>query len=146
MQRNLCSMVKVFNLVCVCVCVCVPGPTLNIASKRGLERVFNFSIFHFLCFCCFFLRVLSVCVCVFFVCVCVEQLWYPLSKTLAEKAAWDFAKENDLDVVVVNPGTVMGPVIPPRLNASMVMLVRLLQGEWIRNCFFAYFAVEVSLI
>ncbi|XP_025609725.1 cinnamoyl-CoA reductase 2 isoform X2 [Arachis hypogaea] len=56
------------------------------------------------------------------------QLWYPLSKTLAEKAAWDFAKEKDLDVVVVNPGTVMGPVISPRLNASMIMLVRLLEG------------------
>ncbi|CAL0315608.1 unnamed protein product [Lupinus luteus] len=57
-----------------------------------------------------------------------KGLWYPLSKTLAEKSAWDFAKENDLDVVVVNPGTVMGPVITPRLNASMLMLVRLLQG------------------
>jgi nucleoside-diphosphate-sugar epimerase len=52
-----------------------------------------------------------------------------LSKTLAEKAAWDFSKENGLDVVVVNPGTVMGPVIPPRLNASMLMLVRLLEGN-----------------
>ncbi|KAK7276047.1 hypothetical protein RIF29_17178 [Crotalaria pallida] len=57
-----------------------------------------------------------------------KGLWYPLSKTLAEKSAWDFAKENGLDVVVVNPGTVMGPVISPRLNASMLMLVRLLQG------------------
>ncbi|KAL2899305.1 Cinnamoyl-CoA reductase 1 [Bienertia sinuspersici] len=55
-------------------------------------------------------------------------LWYPLSKTLAEKAAWEFAKENDLDVVVVNPGTVMGPVLPPTLNASMLMILRLLQG------------------
>ncbi|OWM66667.1 cinnamoyl-CoA reductase 1-like [Punica granatum] len=55
-------------------------------------------------------------------------IWYPLSKTMAEKAAWDFAKVEGLDVVVVNPGTVMGPVIPPRLNASMLMLVRLLQG------------------
>lgn len=55
-------------------------------------------------------------------------LWYPLSKTLAEKAAWDFAKETGLDVVVVNPGTVMGPVIPPTLNASMLMLLRLLEG------------------
>nr|GMD14071.1 cinnamoyl-CoA reductase 1 [Ipomoea batatas] len=54
--------------------------------------------------------------------------WYPLSKTLAEKAAWEFAKEKDLDVVVVNPGTVMGPIIPPTPNASMVMLLRLLQG------------------
>ncbi|KAJ4840498.1 hypothetical protein Tsubulata_000428 [Turnera subulata] len=55
-------------------------------------------------------------------------LWYPLSKTLAEKAAWEFSEDKELDVVVVNPGTVMGPVIPPTLNASMVMLVRLLQG------------------
>ncbi|XP_021909984.1 cinnamoyl-CoA reductase 1 [Carica papaya] len=55
-------------------------------------------------------------------------LWYPLSKTLAEKAAWDFAKETGLDVVVVNPGTVMGQVIPPTLNASMLMLLRLLEG------------------
>ncbi|KAG1338060.1 Cinnamoyl-CoA reductase 1 [Cocos nucifera] len=57
-----------------------------------------------------------------------NEIWYPASKTLAEKAAWEFAKENGLDVVVVNPGTVMGPVIPPSINASMAMLVRLLQG------------------
>ncbi|WOL06345.1 hypothetical protein Cni_G15077 [Canna indica] len=57
-----------------------------------------------------------------------KELWYPASKTLAEKAAWEFAKENGLDVVVVNPGTVMGPVIPPTINASMAMLLRLLQG------------------
>ncbi|CAN0903992.1 Cinnamoyl-CoA reductase 1 [Linum grandiflorum] len=57
-----------------------------------------------------------------------KELWYPLSKTLAEKAAWEFSKEKGLDVVVVNPGTVMGPAIPPTLNASMVMLLRLLQG------------------
>ncbi|BFG33854.1 hypothetical protein CerSpe_201310 [Prunus speciosa] len=57
-----------------------------------------------------------------------KGLWYSLSKTLAEKAAWEFAKEKGLDVVVVNPGTVMGDVISPRLNASMVTLVRLLEG------------------
>lgn len=55
-------------------------------------------------------------------------LWYPVSKTLAEKAAWEFGKEKGLDVVVVNPGTVMGPILPPALNASMLMLLRLLQG------------------
>ncbi|CAI0399794.1 unnamed protein product [Linum tenue] len=49
--------------------------------------------------------------------------------TLAEKAAWEFAKEKGLDVVVVNPGTVMGPAIPPTLNASMLMILRLLQGD-----------------
>nr|XP_043609508.1 cinnamoyl-CoA reductase 1 [Erigeron canadensis] len=57
-----------------------------------------------------------------------KELWYPLSKTQAEKAAWEFAKENGLDVVVVNPGTVMGPIIPPTLNASMLMILRLIQG------------------
>lgn len=55
-------------------------------------------------------------------------IWYPASKTMAEKAAWEFSKENGLDVVVVNPGTVMGHIIPPSINASMLMLVRLLQG------------------
>lgn len=57
-----------------------------------------------------------------------KGVWYPASKTLAEKAAWQFSKEKGLDVVVVNPGTVMGPVLPPSLNASMLMLLRLLQG------------------
>ncbi|CAI9288142.1 unnamed protein product [Lactuca saligna] len=57
-----------------------------------------------------------------------NQLWYPLSKILAEKAAWDFAKEKGLDVVVVNPGTVMGPILPPTLNASMLIIHRLIQG------------------
>lgn len=55
-------------------------------------------------------------------------IWYPLSKTLAEKAAWEFAREKGLDLVVVNPGTVMGPILPPTLNASMLMILRLLQG------------------
>jgi hypothetical protein len=31
-------------------------------------------------------------------------------------------------VVAVNPGTVLGPMIQPTLNASMAMFLRLLQG------------------
>ncbi|GMG98186.1 hypothetical protein Nepgr_000026 [Nepenthes gracilis] len=58
-----------------------------------------------------------------------KGLWYSLSKTLAEKAAWEFAKDRDLDVVVVNPGFVFGPILPPTLNASMSVLFRLLQGS-----------------
>ncbi|KAK6935677.1 NAD-dependent epimerase/dehydratase [Dillenia turbinata] len=62
---------------------------------------------------------------------CTQKgLWYPVSKILAEKAAWEFSKENGLDVVVVNPGTVMGPILPPALNASMLMLLRLIQGKF----------------
>ncbi|KAJ7959876.1 putative Cinnamoyl-CoA reductase [Quillaja saponaria] len=52
----------------------------------------------------------------------------PYQKLWLRKRAWEFAKEKGLDVVVVNPGTVMGPVISPRLNASMLMLLRILQG------------------
>jgi len=57
-------------------------------------------------------------------------IWYPASKTLAEKTAWDFAKETGLDVVVINPGTVMGPILPPSpsINASMAMFRQILQG------------------
>ncbi|XP_010685913.2 cinnamoyl-CoA reductase 1 [Beta vulgaris subsp. vulgaris] len=76
---------------------------------------------------------------------CKEKgLWYPLSKILAEKAAWEFAKENNLDVVVVNPGTVMGPVLPPTPNASMLMLLRLLQGctETYRDLFMGIIHVK----
>ncbi|XP_034573453.1 phenylacetaldehyde reductase isoform X2 [Setaria viridis] len=58
-------------------------------------------------------------------------LWYSVSKTLAEKAAWKFAEENGVDVAVVNPGAVMGPIIPPTINSSMSILLRLLQG---RDC------------
>lgn len=81
----------------------------------------------------------------------MSQLWYPLSKTLAEKAAWDFAKETGLDVVVVNPGNVVGPVFGPRLNGSMIMFLRLLQGRdywlisWILQTFRSDLAVGVSL-
>ncbi|KAG0546975.1 hypothetical protein BDA96_01G039100 [Sorghum bicolor] len=55
-------------------------------------------------------------------------VWYPVSKTLAEKAAWKFAEENGVDVVVVNPTSVLGTIIPPTINSSMSVLLRLLQG------------------
>ncbi|KAF7846515.1 hypothetical protein BT93_L4216 [Corymbia citriodora subsp. variegata] len=37
-----------------------------------------------------------------------RQKWYPVSKTLAEKAAWEFAKKHGLDVVAINPSTCLG--------------------------------------
>ncbi|KAI3450578.1 hypothetical protein Pfo_007243 [Paulownia fortunei] len=68
-----------------------------------------------------------------------KGLWYPLSKILAEKAAWKFAEENGLDIVVVNPGTVMGPIIPPGINASMLVTLRLLQDTEVSEDFFMGF-------
>ncbi|GER33529.1 NAD(P)-binding Rossmann-fold superfamily protein [Striga asiatica] len=68
-----------------------------------------------------------------------KGLWYPLSKVLAEKAAWTFAERNSLDIVVVNPGTVLGPIIPPTINASMILTRSLLQGNEIPAEFFMGF-------
>ncbi|OAY69035.1 Tetraketide alpha-pyrone reductase 1 [Ananas comosus] len=56
------------------------------------------------------------------------QLWYCLSKTLAEKAAWEFASKEGLELVVINPGMVLGPILPPFAGASVKILLHLLQG------------------
>ncbi|CAK9177840.1 unnamed protein product [Ilex paraguariensis] len=58
-----------------------------------------------------------------------RQKWYPVSKTLAEKAAWEFAEKNGLDVVAINPATCLGPLLQPSLNASCAVLQQLLQGS-----------------
>lgn len=61
---------------------------------------------------------------------CKEKgLYYPIAKTLAEKAGWDFAKETGFDVVMINPGTALGPLLPPRINSSMAVLVSVLKGD-----------------
>ncbi|KAH0873096.1 hypothetical protein HID58_070458, partial [Brassica napus] len=46
------------------------------------------------------------------------KLWYVLSNTLAENAAWKFAKENDLQLVWINAEMVIGPLLQPTLNTS----------------------------
>ncbi|XP_054790564.1 cinnamoyl-CoA reductase 1-like [Prosopis cineraria] len=58
-----------------------------------------------------------------------KGLWYPIAKTLAEKAGWQFAKETGCDVVMINPGTALGPLIPSRVNASMAVLLGVLKGD-----------------
>jgi cinnamoyl-CoA reductase len=39
------------------------------------------------------------------------KAWYFASKTLAERAAWDVVTEKNLDMVVINPSMVLGPVL-----------------------------------
>ncbi|KAJ8572710.1 hypothetical protein K7X08_009221 [Anisodus acutangulus] len=58
-----------------------------------------------------------------------RQKWYPVSKTLAEKAAWEFAEKNGLDVVAINPATCLGQLLQPGLNANCAVLQQLLQGS-----------------
>jgi nucleoside-diphosphate-sugar epimerase len=56
---------------------------------------------------------------------------YPKSKTIAERAAWDFiAREGGgLELAVVNPVGVFGPVLGPDLSTSIVLVKRLLDGS-----------------
>jgi nucleoside-diphosphate-sugar epimerase len=56
---------------------------------------------------------------------------YVKSKTLAERAAWDFmAKEGGaLQLAVVNPVGVFGPVLAHDLSTSVVIIKRMLDGE-----------------
>jgi nucleoside-diphosphate-sugar epimerase len=59
-----------------------------------------------------------------------EVLPYVKSKTLAERAAWDFmAKEGGrLELAVVNPVGVFGPVLGPDYSTSILLVQRLMDG------------------
>ncbi len=53
---------------------------------------------------------------------------YIKSKTLAERAAWDFCEEKALELAVINPVGVFGPVLGPKLSASLALIQRMLSG------------------
>lgn len=56
---------------------------------------------------------------------------YVKSKTVAERAAWDFmaAEGGALELSVVNPVGVLGPVLGPDYSSSILLVRRLLDGE-----------------
>ena len=55
---------------------------------------------------------------------------YAKSKTLAERAAWDFvaAEGGSLELSVVNPVGVFGPVLGPDYSTSILIVQRLMDG------------------
>lgn len=55
--------------------------------------------------------------------------WYCYGKTVAEKAAWERAKDKGLDLVVVNPCVVLGPVLQSSINASIIHILKYLTGS-----------------
>ncbi|MBA0859085.1 hypothetical protein Goshw_003176 [Gossypium schwendimanii] len=59
-----------------------------------------------------------------------NKLWYMASKTLAEEAAWRFAEENMINLVVLNPGFVIGPLLQPALNGTSDIILALTKGEY----------------
>ncbi|CAI0393807.1 unnamed protein product [Linum tenue] len=58
-----------------------------------------------------------------------SKLWYMLSKTLAEELAWKFTKEVGFDMVSLNPGLVIGPLLQPTLNTSAESILNLVKGS-----------------
>lgn len=56
------------------------------------------------------------------------QNWYCYGKAVAEQAACQRAKEKGVDLVVVTPVLVMGPLLQPTINASIVHILKYLDG------------------
>lgn len=58
-------------------------------------------------------------------------LAYPRSKTIAERSAWDFiAREGEgLELAVVNPVGIFGPVLGADFATSILLLQRMLNGK-----------------
>jgi dihydroflavonol-4-reductase len=56
---------------------------------------------------------------------------YPKSKTLAERAAWDFIKREGgkLELAVINPVAIFGPVLGKDLSTSVHAVSELLEGS-----------------
>ena len=55
---------------------------------------------------------------------------YEASKTLAERAAWDFAAENpDIALTTINPGAVFGPPMDARYGSSLELVEQLMTGK-----------------
>jgi dihydroflavonol-4-reductase len=56
---------------------------------------------------------------------------YLKSKTLAEKAAWDFIEKQggDLELAVINPVAIFGPSLGPDMSSGFELLKRLLNGS-----------------
>uniref|UniRef100_A0ACD6AG33 Uncharacterized protein n=1 Tax=Avena sativa TaxID=4498 RepID=A0ACD6AG33_AVESA len=57
------------------------------------------------------------------------EIWYCLSKTLAEREALAYAEKTGLDVVTVCPPLVLGPLLQPVANTSSLVLINLLKGD-----------------
>lgn len=55
--------------------------------------------------------------------------WYCYGKAVAEQAAWEVSKEKGVDLVVVNPVLVLGPLLQQTVNASIVHVLKYLTGS-----------------
>jgi nucleoside-diphosphate-sugar epimerase len=54
---------------------------------------------------------------------------YAKSKTLAERAAWDFVEQDGLELATVNPVAVLGPPLGRDISTSIELVKRLIDGS-----------------
>lgn len=70
-----------------------------------------------------------------------DLLPYVKSKTIAERAAWDFvSKEGAPELSVVNPVAVFGPVLGPDYSTSVLLVQRMMDGA-LPGCPRLYFGI-----
>lgn len=69
-------------------------------------------------------------------------MWYMLSKTLAEKAAWEFGKQKGIDMVSINPSCVIGPMLQPTLKTSCAQVLSLVGAETCGNAAYGWVHVK----
>ncbi|OJF93720.1 SDR family oxidoreductase [Pararhizobium antarcticum] len=55
---------------------------------------------------------------------------YYKSKTIAERAAWAFAKAEGLELAVVNPGMILGPVLGGKPGTSVGLIRGMMKGKY----------------
>ncbi|UZE49115.1 SDR family oxidoreductase [Rhodopseudomonas sp. P2A-2r] len=68
---------------------------------------------------------------------------YYKSKTLAERAAWAFAGETGLDLAVINPGIIFGPLLGPEFGTSVGLIQQMMNGGLKRVPRFGVAVVDV---
>ncbi|XP_078154735.1 tetraketide alpha-pyrone reductase 2-like [Carex rostrata] len=59
---------------------------------------------------------------------CKRYLWYAYAKTIAENEAWRLAKEMEIELVVVSPSFVIGPLLTPNPSSSLALTLAVLKG------------------
>lgn len=55
--------------------------------------------------------------------------WYCYAKILAEKSAWEIAMRRNLELVVINPVLVLGPLLQNAMNPSTAHIMKYLSGS-----------------
>ncbi|CAI9761980.1 unnamed protein product [Fraxinus pennsylvanica] len=57
------------------------------------------------------------------------NLWYAYAKTIAEQEAWKMAEKSGIDLVVVNPSFVVGPLLAPQPTSTLLLILAVITGH-----------------